>query len=75
MNNKITVYGMPTCCNCKAFKKFLEEKNYKFEYCDDMDLLMEIASNTNILTAPIVKINDSYMNYEDAKKLISTWSN
>lgn len=75
MNNKITVYGTPTCCNCKSFKRMLEEKKYEFKYCDDMDVLMEVSSKTNILIAPIVKINEEYMNCEDAKKLISTWSN
>jgi len=69
----ITIYGTPTCCNCKSFKRWLDEKNYSYTYVEDMDKLMEISSNTNILTAPIVEINSEYMNYDNAKKLISSW--
>lgn len=72
---KITVYGTPTCSKCKAFKRTLDSKKYEYEYIDNINTLMEISSNTNIVTAPIVKIGSNYMNYDDAEKLISTWSN
>jgi glutaredoxin len=68
---EITVYGTPTCNQCKMLKRKLEEKNIEFFYLDDIETTMNVSEKTGILSAPIVEIDGLCYNLQDAAKKIN----
>ena len=67
---EITVYGTPTCNQCKMLKRKLEEKNIEFFYIDDVEMTTRVAERTGIMSAPIVEIDGVSYNLQDAAKKI-----
>jgi hypothetical protein len=49
-------------------KQKLENKNIDFQYIEDEQVIMKLAQEVNILTAPIVKIDNNYFNLQDSAK-------
>jgi len=65
---EIIVYGMKHCSMCRMLKQKLENKNIDFQYIEDEQVIMKLAQEVNILTAPIVKIDNNYFNLQDSAK-------
>jgi len=44
----IKVYSLPHCSQCKAFCKYLDEKNISYEDIEDIDKIVELGDKYNI---------------------------
>jgi glutaredoxin len=59
-NQKILVYGTPTCPYCILAKQYLEGKKVKFEYVDlsvQRDRVFEIIAKSGQTGVPVLDIN------------------
>ena len=65
----ITVYSLPCCPNCDSIKETFKQHNILFDEktLEDeevkLDLLMD---SVTLIEAPIIKIDNKYMNMKDA---------
>ena len=55
------------CPKCRILEKKLNEKNVKFEMCEDIDTMRE----KNISSVPVLEVNGQMMSYYDAVKYIN----
>lgn len=67
---EITIYGTPTCNQCKMLKRKLEEKNIEFFYIDDIETTTRVAEKTGIMSAPIVEIDGLCFDLKEAVRKI-----
>ena len=71
--SQITVYTLPVCPNCEVLKRTLFENNIPFKTKDleDEDVALELLMNSvTLVEAPIVEIDNVYMNMKDALRKI-----
>jgi glutaredoxin len=67
----ITVYTLDNCPNCKELKKRLKGLRLRYEerQMDTAESITEMRVNQCfIYEAPVLQIDDIFMNYEDANK-------
>ena len=50
----MTVYSLPTCGQCRVFKKKLEEKNISFTVVEDIEVMKELG----IQGVPVLQFDD-----------------
>jgi glutaredoxin len=73
----ITVYTLPICSNCDAFKLLLKQNNidYTVRDLEDDDIRMELLMNSvTLIKVPIVEINGNYYDMNSALKELKLWS-
>lgn len=68
MELEIKVYGTPHCGACKLFTQKLEKAGLKFEYSTDPAELAAASAASGLMSAPIVKLDNEYLNATDASK-------
>jgi glutaredoxin len=60
--NKIILYGMPTCRQCRILKEYLKRKKIEFEYVDcikQMDRAREIIKKSGYDKFPQMEIGNT----------------
>lgn len=55
------------CPKCRILEKKLDEKNIKFEICEDI----ETMQNKGISSVPVIEVNNEKMSYYDAVKYVN----
>lgn len=55
------------CPKCKVLKKKLDTSGLEYELCSDMDELVK----RNILSVPVLKVNDKFLFFADAVKYVN----
>lgn len=50
------------CPKCKILKQKLDEKNINYEICSDIDIMIE----NGFRSMPMLKVNETVMNYLEA---------
>ena len=65
----ITLYTTH-CPNCTALEKMLKAKNIEFDIVEDKDKIIEVGRANNILSAPILKVDDEVYKFMDALKWV-----
>jgi glutaredoxin len=68
----IKVYGLKGCNQCKAFCKFLANNNISYEYIDNEDMTLAIGEKNNILSVPIIDIDDKIYDSRSAITYVSS---
>ena len=67
---EITIYGTPTCNQCKMLCKKLDEKNIQYFYIQDEETVMRISEKLNIVSVPIIEVDGKVVDIKEfAKKL------
>jgi len=69
---QVKVYTTAMCPYCFTLKKFLKEKNVEFEEIDaasDEDIQNLIAEKTGKMTAPVIVIDDVWIQGFDRKRI------
>lgn len=62
----VTLYST-NCPKCKVLEKKLEEKNIKFEICNNVDIMLE----KGMMQAPYLEINNNLLDFSKAIKWIN----
>ena len=55
------------CPKCNVLRKKLEDKNIKFEICEDIDLML----SKGIQQAPYLEVDNELMNFSKAIKWVN----
>lgn len=63
----ITLYTTH-CPNCTALERMLKTKGIEFDIVDDKDKIVEMGRANNILSAPILQVDDKVYKFTDAIK-------
>lgn len=66
MNNTIILYSTG-CPKCNVLKKKLNAAGIKYSEINDVNIMTEL----NIDTVPVLKVNDKMLSYIDAVKYIN----
>lgn len=66
----ITLYSTH-CPRCKIIEMKLAQKQIDFEMIDDTDEIVELGNRIGIRTAPILKVDDQYLDFPAAVKWIN----
>lgn len=66
MEDSIKVYSLPSCGMCKALKMALDDRDIKFEDCQDVQYMSSIG----IRHTPILEYNGQRYNFKEAMALI-----
>lgn len=72
----ITIYTLPVCPNCEDLKEKLDSHGIEYITMDleDEDVRMNLLlDSVTLVEAPIVKIDDRYMDAESALKELELW--
>jgi glutaredoxin 3 len=70
---KIRLFSTPVCPYCSTLKRFLEEKEIKFEainVLDDLDAQEEMIAKSGQVTVPVLDVNGEFIVGFDRKKII-----
>lgn len=59
------------CPKCKILEKKLDNLSLKYEKIDDIDKVVEIGTKHNILSAPILEIDDVMYDFSSANKQLN----
>ena len=62
----VTLYTT-NCPKCKVLEKKLEDKNVKFEICDNVDIMLE----KGMMQAPYLEIDNELLDFSKAIKWIN----
>lgn len=62
----VTLYTT-NCPKCKVLEKKLEEKNIKFEICENVDVMLE----KGMMQAPYLEIDNELLDFSKAIKWIN----
>lgn len=62
----VTLYTT-NCPKCKVLEKKLEEKNIKFEICDNVDIMLE----KGMMQTPYLEIDNKLLDFSKAIKWIN----
>lgn len=68
--DKITVYSKENCTKCEEFKLTLVKNKIDYNEITDTLVLTQLAIENGIRTAPIVLIENNFMNSNDATEYI-----
>jgi len=60
---KVTVYSLPLCAQCRALKKKFMDANIGFEEIIDEERIIALSKETGIMTAPITEIKGEFYDY------------
>jgi len=66
----ITLYSTH-CPKCKIIEMKLAQKKVEFEMVDDPDTVVEVGRANHILSAPILKADDKFFDFQGAVKFIN----
>lgn len=72
----VVVYTLPVCPNCEDLKDVLNKHNIEYDILDleNEDVRMNLLlDSVTLVEAPIVKIDDKYMDSESALKELGIW--
>lgn len=69
---KITLYSND-CPRCKVLEKKLEQSEIEFVLNKDLDTLLEVANSHNFQSAPILQIDDNYLDFAGANQFINNF--
>lgn len=58
------------CPNCTALERMLKTKGIEFDTVEDKDEIVEVGRANNILSAPILKVDDKVYKFTDALKWV-----
>ncbi len=70
---KIRLFSTPVCPYCSTLKRFLEEKEIKFEainVLDDLDAQEEMITKSGQVTVPVLDVDGEFIVGFDRKKII-----
>ena len=67
----VTLYSTH-CPNCNALESLLKAKNIEYEIVDDKDKIVEVGRACNILSAPILVVEDKPYKFIDAVKWVKS---
>lgn len=70
---KIRLFSTPVCPYCSTLKRFLEEKEIKFEainVLDDLEAQEEMIAKSGQVTVPVLDVNGEFIVGFDRKKII-----
>lgn len=70
---KIRLFSTPVCPYCSTLKRFLEEKDIKFEainVLDDLEAQEEMITKSGQVTVPVLDVNGEFIVGFDRKKII-----
>jgi len=59
------------CPKCRIVEMKLAQKKIDFEIIDDQETLVEVGKAHGIMSAPILKVDEQYLNFNDAVKFIN----
>ena len=59
------------CPKCKVIEMKLKQKNIDFELVEDLDKVMAAAETAGFHSAPILQIDDEYLDFQSAVKFIN----
>ena len=65
----VTLYSTH-CPRCNVLEKKLTSANINFEYIDDFDV-DKLSEKSGIQSAPVLKVNDTYMDFSEAVKWVN----
>lgn len=65
----VTLYSTH-CPRCNVLEKKLTSANINFEYIDDFDV-DKLSEESGIQSAPVLKVNDTYMDFSEAVKWVN----
>lgn len=68
---KITLYST-RCPKCKAIEILLHKKNIDFTLIEDPDRVVQVGEANGIISAPILKVGDEFLDFSKAVKYINT---
>lgn len=63
--DKLVLYSSG-CPKCKVVELKLKQKNIEFELIEDENKVVEIGKANNILSVPILQVNDKYLDFSSA---------
>ena len=69
MMNNITLYTIG-CPKCKILARKLDEIKLNYNTVSDIDKIIEVGKSCNIMSAPILQVNDKYYDFSGAMKII-----
>lgn len=69
MNNNIILYTTH-CPKCKTLEILLTKNNVVFSTEDDRDIIINIGQEHNITGAPILKVEEDYLDFNSAIKYV-----
>ena len=58
------------CPNCTALERMHKTKGIEFDTVEDKDEIVEVGRANNILSAPILKVDDKVYKFTDALKWV-----
>jgi len=59
------------CPKCKILELKLKQANIDFELITDIDTVVKVGETNNIISAPILKVDDNYYDFGTAVKLVN----
>lgn len=68
---EITIYGTPTCNQCKMLCKKLDEKDIQYFYIHDEEAVMRISEKLNIMSVPIIEVDGKVVDIKAFAKLVN----
>jgi len=54
------------CPRCRIVEMKLAQKNIEFEMVDDEDTVREVGITNHIMSAPILQVEDEYLDFTNA---------
>ena len=62
---KVTLFSTH-CPKCRVLELKLKQKNIPFDVIDDVNTVIKVGQDKGILSAPILKIEDRYLDFQNA---------
>jgi glutaredoxin len=60
------------CPVCNQIKALMDKKEISYEYISDMDLIMKVADENNIMSAPFAEVDGKILTANELKQYINT---
>ena len=58
------------CPKCKVLEVMLDSRMVQYEKIEDEKEVIRVGTENNIMAAPILKVNDEYMDFSAAVKYV-----